>query len=101
MLHELDSYLEKQGQKYVRYADDFSIYTKGKERAKEIWNKVYRFLKDKLKLTINRDKSGIRRPGNFHILGHGFTSVYEKGSKVKYQLAVSEKSWKSLTQKSQ
>ncbi len=25
MLHELDKELEKQGQKYVRYADDFSI----------------------------------------------------------------------------
>ena len=96
MLHELDSYLEKQGQRYVRYADDFSIYTKGKERAKEIGNKVYRFLKDKLKLTINRDKSGVRRPSNFQILGHGFTSVYEKGAKGKYQLIVSEKSWKKL-----
>lgn len=85
-----------QGQKYVRYADDFSIYTKGKQRAKGIGNKVYKFLKDKLKLTINRDKSGIHRPGNFQILGYGFTSVYEKGSKGKYQLIVSEKSWKRI-----
>jgi retron-type reverse transcriptase len=33
MLHELDKELEKQGIKYVRYADDFSIYTKSKSEA--------------------------------------------------------------------
>ena len=31
MLHELDKEMEKQGLKYVRYADDFSIYTKSKQ----------------------------------------------------------------------
>ena len=96
MLHELDSYLEKKGQKYVRYADDFSIYTKGKQRAKEIGNQVFLFLKDKLKLPINKEKSGIRTPSTFQILGYGFVPTYEKGVKGKYQLVVSEKSWKNL-----
>lgn len=59
MLHELDKHLEEQGHKFVRYADDFSIYTKGTNRAKEIGNKVYLFLKRKLKLPINRAKSGV------------------------------------------
>jgi group II intron reverse transcriptase/maturase len=98
MLHELDKYLEKQRHKFVRYADDFSIYTKGVNRAKEIGNKVYLFLKNKLKLPINRDKSGIRRPSKFKILGYGYTSRYEKGAKGKYQLIVSEKSWQKLKQ---
>ena len=35
MLHELDKQLEKQGLKYVRYADDFSIYTRSKSEAPE------------------------------------------------------------------
>lgn len=30
LLHELDKFLTQKGQKFVRYADDFSIYTKGK-----------------------------------------------------------------------
>lgn len=98
MLHELDKYLEEQGHKFVRYADDFSIYTKGTNRAKEIGNKVYLFLKRKLKLPINRAKSGVRRPNNFKVLGYGYTSRYEKGVKGKYQLVVSEKSWQKLKQ---
>jgi RNA-directed DNA polymerase len=52
-----------------------------------------------LKLPINREKSGIRKPVNFTILGFGFVPTYVKGDKGKYQLVVSDKSWKSLKQK--
>jgi RNA-directed DNA polymerase len=98
MLHELDKQLEKAGHKYVRYADDFSIYCRSKREAQKIGNTVYLFLKNKLKLPINREKSGIRKPVNFEILGYRFTPVFEKGAKGKYQLIVSEKSWKTLRQ---
>lgn len=40
MLHELDKELEKQGNRYVRYADDFSIYTKSKTAARKVGNSV-------------------------------------------------------------
>jgi len=83
-------------EKYVRYADDFSIYTKGKGRAQQIGNQVFLFLKNKLKLTINKEKSGIRRPTQFQILGHGFVSSFEKGAKGKFQLVVSDKSMDKL-----
>ena len=99
MLHELDKELEKQGNRYVRYADDFSIYTKSKTAARKVGNSVYLFLKDKLKLPINKEKSGIRRPVQFEILGYKFVPTYTKGEKGKYQLVVSEKSWKSLKQR--
>jgi group II intron reverse transcriptase/maturase len=99
MLHELDRELERQGLHFVRYADDFSIYTKSKATARKVGNAIYKFLKRKLKLCINRDKSGIRRPVNFIILGFGFVPTYVKGEKGKYQLVVSEKSWKKLKQK--
>ena len=93
MLHELDRELERQGLRFVRYADDFSIYTKTKATARKVGNAIFKFLKNKLKLTINRAKSGIRRPVNFTILGFGFVPTYVKGEKGKYQLVVSEKSW--------
>ena len=96
MLHELDCFLESKKEKYVRYADDFSIYAKGKGRAQQIGNQVFLFLKNKLKLTINKEKSGIRRPTQFQVLGHGFESRYEKGSKGKFQLVVSDKSMAKL-----
>jgi len=99
MLHELDKELEKQGLKYVRYADDFSIYTKSKGAARKTGNSVFLFLKNKLKLPINREKSGICKPVQFKILGHKFVPTYEKGTKGKYQLVVSEKNWAKLKEK--
>lgn len=98
MLHELDKYMEKQGLKYVRYADDFSIYIKSKSSARKTGNEVYLFLKNKLKLPINLEKSGIRKPVQFEILGYRYVSTYEKGTKGKYQLVVSDKSWRKLKQ---
>jgi len=99
MLHELDRELERQGLRFVRYADDFSIYVKTKAIARKVGNAIFKFLKKKLKLTINREKSGIRRPVNFTCLGFGFVPTYVKGEKGKYQLVVSEKSWEKLKQK--
>jgi len=58
MLHELDKEMEKQGLRYVRYADDFSIYTKTKPAARKAGNSIYLFLKNKLKLPI---KGGEKR----------------------------------------
>ena len=99
MLDQLDKYLESKGCKFIRYADDFSIYTRSKSEAKSIGNEVYLFLKDRLELQINREKSGIRRPSTFTVLGHSFTSTYKKGSKGEYQLIVSKRSWVELKRK--
>ena len=99
MLNELDKELDRQGLRYVRYADDFSIYAKSNYAARKAGNEAFLFLKNKLKLPINREKSGIRKPVNFTILGYGFVPTYVKGEKGKYQLVVSEKGWKSLKQK--
>ena len=98
MLHELDKEMEQQGLKWVRYADDFSIYCKSNHVARKTGNKLFLFLKDKLKLPINREKSGIRKPVQFTILGHRYVPTYEKGTKGKYQLVVSDKSWDKLKQ---
>jgi hypothetical protein len=99
MLHELDKELEKRGLRYVRYADDFSVYTKSERTAKKVGNWIYLFLKDKLKLPINREKSGIRKPVHFEILGYKFVPTYAKGDKGKYQLVVSDQGWATLKQK--
>lgn len=98
LLHELDKELENQNLKYVRYADDFSIYCKTKQAARKVGNKIFLFLKEKLKLTINREKSGIRKPVQFEILGYKFVPTYIKGDRGKYQLTVSDKAWLRLKQ---
>jgi RNA-directed DNA polymerase len=99
ILHELDKEMENRQLRFVRYADDFSIYCKTREEARRIGNSIYVFLRDKLQLPINREKSGIRRPVNFKILGYGFVPTYRKGDKGKYQLVVEEKRWKGLKTK--
>ena len=96
MLNELDKEMERQGLKYVRYADDFSIYCKSNWQARKTGNQIYLYLRDKLKLPVSREKSGIRKPVYFTILGFGFVPNYVKGEKGKYQLVVSDKSWKTL-----
>lgn len=99
LLDLLDKELERRNLKYVRYADDFSIYTKSKKEARKVGNEIYIFLRDKLKLPINREKSGIRRPSDFELLGHAFVPTYQKGVKGKYQLVVKKNSWDSLKRK--
>jgi len=99
MLHELDKEMERKGLRFVRYADDFSIYCQSKAEARKVGNEIYVFLRDKLKLPINREKSGIRRPSNFYILGYGFVPTYKKGEKGKYQLVVEAKRWETFKAK--
>jgi len=99
LLHELDKEMTRRKLKFVRYADDFSIYCKSQNQAKVTAVVIAKFLKTKLQLTINTEKSGIRRPVNFMLLGFGFVPTYQKGSKNQYQLVVAEKAWLTLKQK--
>ena len=99
LLNELDNELENRGHRYVRYADDFSIYVKSKKSAKRVGNSIYKFLRDKLQLPINREKSGIRRPSTFEVLGYSFVPTYKKGEKGKYQFVVKKSKWKEFKSK--
>ncbi|AWG20530.1 group II intron reverse transcriptase/maturase [Flavobacterium faecale] len=99
LLHELDKEMTRRKYKFVRYADDFSIYCTSHNGAKATAQALVKFLKTKLKLTINEEKSGIKRPVHFTILGFGFVPTYKKGSKNDYQLVVAEKAWKKLKEK--
>lgn len=95
ILHnEFDKELTRRKLKFVRYADDFSIYCKNPRTAIATMKVIEKYLKIKLQLTINSDKSGVRKPSQFTILGFGFVPTYQKGVKGKYQLVVSEKAWK-------
>lgn len=99
LLNELDKELTKRNLRFARYADDFSIYTQYKSHANATLKAIEKFLKTKLKLTINGEKSGIRKPVQFELLGFGFESTYRKGDKGKYQLVVGKKAWKRLKQR--
>ena len=53
-------------------------------------------MKDKLQLPINREKSGIRRPSTFEVLGYSFVPTYKKGEKGKYQFVVKKSKWEAF-----
>lgn len=99
LLDQLDKELERRGLRHVRYADDFSIYTRSKSEARAVGNAIYVFLKDKLDLPINREKSGVRRPSSFKLLGFGFVPAYKKGERGTYQLVAKKSSWASFKRK--
>jgi len=99
MLNELDMEMERLGLKFVRYADDFSIYCRTRAEAVKANCPVVKFLSEKLKLPINTDKSCIRRPVYLQVLGFGFVPTYRKGDRGSYQLIVTAKKFKSFKEK--
>ena len=99
LLNELDKELTKRGLRFVRYADDVSIFVRSKRAAERVLKSITKFIEQKLKLKVNQEKTSICRPMNFTLLGFGFVSSYEKGSKGKYRLVTSKKSFERLKEK--
>lgn len=99
LLNELDVELEKRGHKFVRYADDCSIFLTSKRAAERVLASITRFLEDKLLLEVNQKKTSICRPVNFILLAHGYVASYKKGDKGKYRLCIAKSSWQRLKEK--
>jgi len=59
MLDVLDKELEKRGHKFVRYCDDFVILVKSQRAGLRVLTSITRFLKKRLKLTVNEKKSQV------------------------------------------
>jgi group II intron reverse transcriptase/maturase len=99
ILNVLDKELESRGLRFVRYADDFSIFVKSRRASERVRGSITEFVENKLHLKINEDKSQICRPIQYFMLGYGFVPTYKKGEKGKYGLRVNPKSFKRLKQK--
>ena len=69
LLHSLDQELERRGHKFCRYADDCNIYVKSEVAAKRVLASISIFLKDRLKLTVNKDKSAASKVKHRQFLG--------------------------------
>ncbi|WP_221274589.1 group II intron reverse transcriptase/maturase [Thaumasiovibrio subtropicus] len=72
VLDELDKELERRGHKFCRYADDCQIYVRSEEAAHRVKASITEFLEQKLKLTVNREKSAATRVTERAYLGHSF-----------------------------
>jgi RNA-directed DNA polymerase len=72
VLNELDKELQARGHRYVRYADDCSIYVKSEKAAQRVMETVTDYIETKLKLKVNRTKSKVSRPNESTLLGFSF-----------------------------
>jgi len=73
LLNELDHELERRGHCFVRYADDANIYVCSRRAGERAMAGVERFLNQRLKLTLNQEKSHVARPWVCDYLGYGMS----------------------------
>ena len=73
LLDELDRELERRGHRFVRYADDANIYVRSPRAGERVLVSVERFLRERLKLTVNRKKSQVARAWKCDYLGYGMS----------------------------
>ncbi|MGI8601353.1 MAG: group II intron reverse transcriptase/maturase [Chitinophagaceae bacterium] len=91
MLHELDGELNRRGHKFVRYADDCSIYVRSGKTAKRVAESIIRYIEKKLLLKVNREKTRVSRPSESQLLGFSFYRAKEK-----HEIRISAKSLKLI-----
>ena len=70
VLDELDRELERRGHSFCRYADDCNIYVKSKKAGERVMKSIVNFIEKKLKLKVNRRKSGVRHCTEVKFLGY-------------------------------
>jgi RNA-directed DNA polymerase len=72
LLDDLDKELEQRGLPFVRYADDFVIFTKSQRAAERVFASVTRYLTGTLRLVVNQEKSRIVASDGVEFLGFVF-----------------------------
>ncbi|WP_413730234.1 group II intron reverse transcriptase/maturase [Sodalis sp. RH22] len=73
LLNELDIELTKRGHRFVRYADDANIYVRSQRAGERVMVSVERFLNQRLKLTLNGEKSRVAEAWKCDYLGYGIS----------------------------
>jgi len=73
MLDDLDKELERRGHKFCRYADDCNVYVRSRHAGGRVMGSLTRFLEQKLRLKVNREKSAVGRPWERKFLGYSMT----------------------------
>lgn len=82
-LDDLDRMLEKRGHRFVRYADDITIYVASKRAAERVMGSTCEFIERRLKLRVNREKSAVDRATRRTLLGFGF---FKRGGEIKVRI---------------
>ena len=91
VLDELDKELERRGHCFCRYADDCNIFVNSRKAGERVMESMVKFIEQKLKLKVNRKKSGVRHCSQVTFLGY---TLLEGGN-----IRISDKSIKRFKDK--
>ena len=72
LLDDFDKEMEHRGHRFVRYADDFLVFSKTEQSATRVFRSIERYLTSKLKLVVNHDKSRVCSTEVVDFLGYTF-----------------------------
>lgn len=72
VLDQLDKELRKRGHRFVRYADDCTIYLQSEKSAMRVADSSIRYIEEKLKLKVNREKTRVGKASESVLLGYSF-----------------------------
>ena len=93
VLDELDWELERRGLRFVRYADDFSVFVRSPRAGQRVMASVKRFIERKLRLVVNEEKSSVSDPFDLTFLGFQL----QKDSKGQVAIHISQRTVQRLS----
>lgn len=82
VLDELDWELESRGLRFVRYADDFSVFVKSERAGRRVMNSIRKFIESRLRLVVNEEKSSVSGPMDLTFLGFHLSKSEDGGIAV-------------------
>jgi retron-type reverse transcriptase len=98
VLDELDQELSRRGLSFVRYADDVQILVSSQKSAERVQASVIHFIENKMKLKVNREKSGIKPCYKVNFLGYSLLQGGRLGLSKSSQQGLKDK-LKTITQR--
>jgi RNA-directed DNA polymerase len=96
VLNELDKELRRRGHKFVRYADDCTIYVKSEKAAQRVCESITGYIEGELKLEVNKTKTRTGRAEDSNLLGYTFGKNKRKGE---WEACISNKSLERIKDK--
>ncbi|MGI8726142.1 MAG: group II intron reverse transcriptase/maturase [Solirubrobacterales bacterium] len=79
VLDELDTELARRGHRFVRYADDVSVFVGSERAGLRVMASTARFIEGRMRLKVNTDKSAVARPEDRQLLGFRLRKHPETG----------------------
>jgi RNA-directed DNA polymerase len=84
LLDDLDRELTRRGHRFVRYADDSNIYLKSERAGQRVMENITTFLKVRLKLQVNLQKSAVDLSDKRKFLGF---NLYHYQERIRIRIA--------------